>query len=95
MSITVNIMISRKKKSFKNNFYVILLPNNIKNTIDLDAIILLKMSLGWREVHDQIKTYCQIERYLSESIQNRVQDIFSMDEDGNYLDDICGEISYW
>tara|TARA_Y100000992_G_C21157521_1_gene439345 strand:- start:195 stop:464 length:270 start_codon:yes stop_codon:yes gene_type:complete len=89
-------MIARKKQSFKNNFCVILsLPNNIKNKIELDAIILLKMSIGWKEVHDQIKTYCQIERYLSESIQTRIQDIFSMDEDGNYLDDICGKISYW
>ena len=55
--------------------------------IELDAIILLKITMGWNDVHHEIK--------IRPLIRNVVQDIFSMDENGNYLDDECGEISYW
>ena len=55
--------------------------------IELDAIILLKITMGWNHVHHEIK--------IRPLIRNVVQDIFSMDENGNYLDDECGEISYW
>ena len=60
------------------------IPENIKNKIIFDSIILLKISCGWKNVHEEIINY---KKYS-------IIDIFSMDENGNYLDDIC-EISYW
>ena len=63
------------------------LPNNIKDKIELDAITLLKKSVGWQRIHYEIK--------FQKNKRNQVQDIFSMDEYGKYLDDECGEITYW
>tara|TARA_Y100000389_G_scaffold144831_1_gene143259 strand:- start:23882 stop:24085 length:204 start_codon:yes stop_codon:yes gene_type:complete len=60
------------------------IPENIKDKIIFDSIILLKISYGWKNVHKQIINYKK----------KSIIDIFSMDEHGNYLDDIC-EISYW
>jgi hypothetical protein len=73
--------------SLKNKYIICNIPNNILNMIELDAIILLKITMGWNHVHHEIK--------IRPLIRNVVQDIFSMDENGNYLDDECGEISYW
>lgn len=63
------------------------LPDIIKFKIELDAIMLLKKSVGWHKIHYEIKT--------KSFRRNIVQDIFSIDEDGKYIDDDCGEITYW
>lgn len=62
-------------------------PNNIKSKIELDAITLLKKSVGWQRIHYEIM--------FPKNRRNKVQDIFSMDEYGKYLDDECGKITYW
>ena len=50
-------------------------------------ITLLKKSVGWQRIHYEIM--------FPKNRRNKVQDIFSMDEYGKYLDDECGKITYW
>jgi hypothetical protein len=61
------------------------LPNDICEKIILDSIILKKNSLGWLNVHEEILLF-------KKSVT--INDLYSTDENGFYLDDMC-EIMYW
>ena len=85
------------------------LPNDILIKIYLDSIILLKYNLGWCNVHKNIKDKNNKKKYIisdTGEILNpnwrkySVNDIYSMDEYGNYLDDVwindwVHEYIYW
>lgn len=84
------------------------LPENIKDYIILDSILLKKNDNGWKNIHIQLlksKTFLKKTHYVFDSnfVFERIRrmpcvsliDIFSMDENGNYLDDACDEIIYW
>ena len=72
------------------------LPVDISIKISLDSIILLKYSLGWSNVHQNIKDERNEKKYIisdTGEILNpnwykySINDVYSMDEFGNYLDD--------
>ena len=63
------------------------IPNNIKDKIIFDSIILFRNENGWNNIHKDL-----LKKYMYKTVS--LVDLFSMDESGNYLDDIC-EISYW
>lgn len=62
------------------------IPSQLISKMILDAIIIQKISVGWDKIHDDIKLM---------SYKNTLQYVFCTDENGNYLDDVCGDISYW
>lgn len=64
-----------------------LIPEDIKEKLLVDAIMLKKLQMGWRNVHDEI--------LKPNEYENRIQDLFCTDETGQFLDDICDEITYW
>ena len=85
-----------------------LLPLDIQELIILDATILKKNYIGWKNIHLQIKnskTFLKRTNYIFDynfKFEKAIRiprvclsDIFSMDEKGNYLDDLCDEIAYW
>lgn len=85
-----------------------LLPDHIQERIILHAIILKKNNIGWKNIHLELqksKTFLKRTNYVFEygvKFEHArrmpricLNDIFSMDERGNYLDDACIEISYW
>lgn len=78
-----------------------LLPENVKEIIILNSIILKKNNIGWKNIHFQLKkskTFLKRTNYIFDYgfkyerairiPQVSLNDIFSMDENGNYLDDI-------
>lgn len=84
------------------------LPENIRDIIVLNSIILNKNETGWKKIHYQLinsKTFVKKTNYIFNNSfefayaarMPRVclYDVFSMDENGNYLDDMCEEIMYW
>jgi len=84
------------------------IPENIRDCIILDSIILNKNKNGWKNVHTELvksKTFLKKTNYIFDSsfVFERIRrmpcisliDVFSMDENGNYLDDMCDEIMYW
>lgn len=84
------------------------IPHNIQEIIILYSIILKKNNIGWKNIHYQLKnskTFLKRTNYIFDygfkfEMATRVpriclNDIFSMDEKGNYLDDSCYEITYW
>ena len=84
------------------------IPQEIQNEIILNAIILEKNNNGWKNIHSQLKnskTYLKRTDYVFDygfefEMAKRMprvclNDIFSMDEEGGYLDDIGGQIAYW
>ena len=85
-----------------------LVPLNIQKMIILHAIILKKDDIGWKNIHFQMKnskTFLKKTSYIFHykiKFENAIRmpqvslnDIFSIDEYGNYLDDMCDEIAYW
>ena len=84
------------------------IPDQLKESIILNSIILQKCGNGWNKIHFQLKnskTFLKQTTYVFESslkYENAIRmpcvclyDVFSMDENGNYLDDMCDEIMYW
>jgi hypothetical protein len=84
------------------------IPEHIRETIVLNSIILEKNRTGWKEIHFQLKNskvflkqtdYIFVRSLEYEMVVRmpslRLIDVFSMDETGNYLDDMCDEIMYW
>ncbi len=84
------------------------IPENIQEIIILDAMLLKKNDIGWKNIHFQLKnskTFLKRTNYIFDydfefEMAKRMpriclNDIFSMDENGDYLDDVCDEISYW
>lgn len=61
------------------------IPQNIQERIIIDCIILEKNRQGWKSVHDSIINFKKHKNTYS------VNDVYSMDEYGNYLDDLCDE----
>lgn len=61
------------------------IPQNIQNKIIIDCIILEKNRQGWKSVHDSIINFKWNKNTYS------INDVYSMDENGNYLDDLCDE----
>lgn len=59
------------------------IPQNIQERIIIDCIILEKNRQGWKSVHDSIINFKKHKNTYS------VNDVYSMDEYGNYLDDLC------
>jgi len=85
-----------------------LIPQHIQEVIILNSIILKKNDIGWENIHYQLKnskTFLKRTDYVFEygfefEMAKRIpriclNDIFSMDENGGYLDDLSDEISYW
>jgi hypothetical protein len=84
------------------------IPENLQEFIILNSIILKKNNNGWEKVHSQLKnskTYLKQTDYIYDGTIKYetairmpsicLYDVFSMDEHGNYLDDMCDEIMYW
>lgn len=84
------------------------IPHHFQNTIMFDSIILRKSANGWNQIHFQLKNskiFLKQTSYVFEkslNYENAIRmpcvclyDVFSMDENGNYLDDMCDEIMYW
>ena len=84
------------------------IPDQLKESIILNSVILQKCVNGWNEIHLQLKnskTFLKQTNYVfdrSLKYENSIRmpciclyDVFSMDENGNYLDDMCDEIMYW
>ena len=84
------------------------IPDQLQKSIILNSIILKKHINGWNKIHIQLKnskTFLKQTNYIfdkSLKYENVIRmpctclyDVFSMDENGNYLDDICDEIMYW
>lgn len=61
------------------------IPQNIQDRIIVDCIILEKYRIGWKNIHNSIKNFKWNKKIYS------INDIYSMDENGNYLDDLCDE----
>lgn len=85
-----------------------LLPEHIREVIILNSIILKRNISGWKNIHYQLKnskTFLKRTNYIFDygfkfEMAKRMprvclNDIFSMDENGGYLDDLSDEISYW
>ena len=85
-----------------------LIPEQIREIIILNSIILKKNKNGWNNIHFQLKnskTFLRQTNYIFDSsfqYENAIRmprvclyDVFSIDENGDYLDDICDEIMYW
>lgn len=85
------------------------IPSIILDNIIIDSIILKKNNNGWRHINYIIKNYklsLTLTDYVfasnikyeyvtrKQSHKLNINDIFSTDEDGNYLDDMC-EYAYW
>ncbi len=81
------------------------IPDQLQESIILNSIILTKHTNGWNKIHFQLthsKTVLKQTSYVFEKsikYENAIRmpficlyDVFSMDEHGNYLDDICDEI---
>ena len=72
------------------------LPAELSLKISIDSIILLKYNLGWDMIHYSIKNKNNKRNYVineTGEILNpnwykyTINDVYSMDENGNYLDD--------
>jgi hypothetical protein len=85
-----------------------LLPENLIEFIILHCILLKRKENGWEKIHFQLKNSKIFLKQTGHVFDNSLEfeiairmpckslyDVFSMDEDGNYLDDICDEIMYW
>tara|TARA_Y100000389_G_C17341598_1_gene453632 strand:+ start:403 stop:666 length:264 start_codon:yes stop_codon:yes gene_type:complete len=85
-----------------------LLPEHIQNLIILDTMLLKKNEIGWKNIHLELKNsktflkrtnyvfeYCVKFEHAKRMPRGCLNDIFSMEEDGTYIDDMCIEISYW
>lgn len=83
-------------------------PEEIQECIVLNSIILKKNDNGWKNIHLQMKKSKAILKKTNYAFDGFIKyenvirmpcvclnDIFSMDENGNYLDDMCDEIMYW
>tara|TARA_A100001011_G_scaffold371594_1_gene429117 strand:+ start:1387 stop:1650 length:264 start_codon:yes stop_codon:yes gene_type:complete len=84
------------------------LPETIREMIIFNSIIINKNENGWRKIHSQLinsKTFVKKTNYIFNNnfkFENVIRmpcvclyDVFSMDDKGNYLDDLCDEIMYW
>ena len=84
------------------------LPDHLKEDIIINSIILKKHVNGWINVHLQLKKSKTILKQTTHVFDKSLKyesairmpcvclyDVFSMDETGNYLDDMCDEIVYW
>lgn len=84
------------------------IPDELKESIILNSIVLQKCINGWNKIHFQLKnskTFLKKTNYVFDrtlKYENVIRmpcvclyDVFSMDETGNYLDDMCDEIMYW
>lgn len=85
------------------------IPSIILDIIIIDSIILTKNNNSWRHINYIIKNFklsLTLTDYVfasnikyeyvtrKQSHKFNINDIFSTDEDGNYLDDMC-EYAYW
>jgi hypothetical protein len=84
------------------------IPDHIRANIIINSIILTRNKNGWNEIHYQLKkskTFLKQTSHVFEKslkYENAIRvpciclyDVFSLDDNGNYLDDTCDEIIYW